>query len=960
MLLRLPNNLHYPITLTKISAKPGDSISPSQDLFLYTYATKVKQGTRYGGDDPDTEVDKIFPAKFQSTLGGVVRRWRVWEGDTFVGPVDVCEIEEECLHTVQFQGMCTNCGRDMTELSAGREGTDADRAPIRMAHDTQFLTISQEEAREIDEEGKRRLLASRKLSLVVDLDQTIIHAAVDTTIDEWMKDETNPNHEAVRDVRKFQLVDDGPGMRGCWYFIKLRPGLEQFLESVSKLYELHIYTMGTRQYAQQIANIIDPERKIFGERILSRDESGSMVAKNLERLFPVDTKMVVIIDDRGDVWNWSANLLRVTPFEFFVGIGDINSSFLPKRDEVPKDLPAEGAALPDVEAAFSAAAAAASGEEPDKSMVNGVADDGTSVIQNGTAALENLIAMSGGDDPVIRELQSKEQEEVISSQLEDKPLLKMQQKQDEEDELAAAANAAAATADVLLAGNGEVQASTHVATASDSTESDSSQPGDASVSPNPPPKAPPRHSILKNDDAELIYVEHSLTNIHTVFFADYDRKRLATKGGRVAALAGNKRKMPFPPQSSSSDAVGDEPSSASDLLLVPDIKRVMPAMKLKVLSGVVLCFSGVLPLGTDVQKADISVWARTFGARITERVSRDVTHVIARRAGTAKVKLAVKRGVRVVGLGWLVECMRRWTRVGEGGWRVEGVDDQGHDDDAMNGADGDAGDGDEKSAEQERVGAGSANEFLLSSSEIEDDDEGEETTGMDELETDNDEDHGGEHSAGPARKKLKLDTSTSKTDVKSRRPANISTGADANSTPNLATTANPNTNTIPDPDEPNNESIMLDNDGDGGAISPTLTINQDEWDDIDAELKEFMDGSDVESESDAESVNSRLSIRGRKRKKAGDGVGGDGGDTLKADSKTTSKDDGNEDGAVQGANTNGGEDDHKGRERMNELKEQAQLEAAEQAEEAEAEDSDDELARELEREMEEADAEDGL
>lgn len=57
--------------------------------------------------------------------------------------------------------------------------------------------------------------------------------------------------------------------------------------------------------------------------------------------------MVVIIDDRADVWEWSPNLIKVIPCEvsltspgrykltfvkddFFVGIGDINSAFLPK------------------------------------------------------------------------------------------------------------------------------------------------------------------------------------------------------------------------------------------------------------------------------------------------------------------------------------------------------------------------------------------------------------------------------------------------------------------------------------------------------------------------------------------------------------------------------------------------------------------------------------------------------
>ncbi|KAA1134832.1 Carboxy-terminal domain (CTD) phosphatase [Puccinia graminis f. sp. tritici] len=92
---------------------------------------------------------------------------------------------------------------------------------------------------------------------------------------------------------------------------------------------MHVYTMGTRAYADAVCKIIDPTGEIFGNRILSRDESGSMTQKSITRLFPVDTSMVVIIDDRGDVWEYSPNLVSVLPYNFFVGIGDINGAFLP-------------------------------------------------------------------------------------------------------------------------------------------------------------------------------------------------------------------------------------------------------------------------------------------------------------------------------------------------------------------------------------------------------------------------------------------------------------------------------------------------------------------------------------------------------------------------------------------------------------------------------------------------------
>jgi RNA polymerase II subunit A-like phosphatase len=92
--------------------------------------------------------------------------------------------------------------------------------------------------------------------------------------------------------------------------------------------------MGTRAYAEEVCAAIDPDGKIFGGRVLSRDESGStshhlahtpyfcskatvgLTQKSLQRLFPCDTSMVVIIDDRADVWEWSPNLLKVVPCAF--------------------------------------------------------------------------------------------------------------------------------------------------------------------------------------------------------------------------------------------------------------------------------------------------------------------------------------------------------------------------------------------------------------------------------------------------------------------------------------------------------------------------------------------------------------------------------------------------------------------------------------------------------------------
>lgn len=133
-------------------------------------------------------------------------------------------------------------------------------------------TVSMEEAQRIEKETAEHLLKSRRLSLIVDLDQTIVHATVDPTVGEWITegeawearqikrssttpkedgsdsssgetpetDACNPNWEALKDVHKFRLGPESFGIsspresskvkgkhkviesEGCMYYIKPR------------------------------------------------------------------------------------------------------------------------------------------------------------------------------------------------------------------------------------------------------------------------------------------------------------------------------------------------------------------------------------------------------------------------------------------------------------------------------------------------------------------------------------------------------------------------------------------------------------------------------------------------------------------------------------------------------------------------------------------------------------------
>ena len=62
------------------------------------------------------------------------------------------------------------------------------------------------------------------------------------------------------------------GPQSPWYHTRIRPRTAEFLDNISKLYELHIVTFGARLYAHTIAKFLDKDSKYFSHRILSRDE----------------------------------------------------------------------------------------------------------------------------------------------------------------------------------------------------------------------------------------------------------------------------------------------------------------------------------------------------------------------------------------------------------------------------------------------------------------------------------------------------------------------------------------------------------------------------------------------------------------------------------------------------------------------------------------------------------------
>ncbi len=113
-----------------------------------------------------------------------------------------------------------------------------------------------QEAKKLGLEDEARLRRHRKLVLLVDLDQTLIH----TTQENIKRNQ--------KDVYHYQLY----GPNSPWYHTRVRPYAGEFLSAVGEMYELHICTFGARLYAHTVAGFLDQKGEFFSHRILSRDE----------------------------------------------------------------------------------------------------------------------------------------------------------------------------------------------------------------------------------------------------------------------------------------------------------------------------------------------------------------------------------------------------------------------------------------------------------------------------------------------------------------------------------------------------------------------------------------------------------------------------------------------------------------------------------------------------------------
>jgi len=568
-------------------------------------------------------LEPVQVGKVKSNSMGRVVEVMVRKGDTIKPGQEVVKFTGGCQHPTIMKDMCAECGADLRKLDTGTEYG----ASVAMVHAIPELKVSSSEAVDLGREDQSRLTKDRKLVLLVDLDQTLIHTTNDNI----------PNN--LKDVYHFRLYDN----TSPWYHTRVRPGTASFLQRISALYELHICTFGARMYAHTIAAYLDPEKKFFSHRILSRDECFDNRSKtaNMSALFPCGDSMVCIIDDREDVWNFAPNLVHVKPYHFFKHTGDINAPPELAKKENDEKLGVDFAKIeeklnskPPVD--FKGKIQKKNG---DKEKV--FADN----IKVTNEKEESSTSEEEKDDATKTDLIMTNKRERTDSI--DMPLFDSNSRDNQDNDKVSDKNENLDTKEASDDAKEPTKSTNETKPISDDlaiSDSDESNPKSRNVSDNEESKTAkvseditkPKEIEVEDPDDYLLYLEDILKTVHKAYYDLYDQMV---------------SKQPSVPANSSSG---------------PDLKTVIPYVKRKTLTGVHMVFSGVVPTQVPMERSKPFLLARSLGATVSSKVDIHTTHLVAARLGTAKVNDARKQGgVSIVTPDWLWACSERWERVSE-------------------------------------------------------------------------------------------------------------------------------------------------------------------------------------------------------------------------------------------------------------------------------------------------------
>ncbi|XP_021837170.1 RNA polymerase II C-terminal domain phosphatase-like 4 [Spinacia oleracea] len=201
---------------------------------------------------------------------------------------------KQCKHPAFIDKACTWCKKTKEECDNPNT--------IQLRYLDPDFSVSEQVITRLRDLDFETLVKQKKLRLVLDLDNTLIHAS---------------NVEQTLDKEEDDVYEILCGM----YLIKLRPGTIDFLEKASTMFDISIYTMAQKIYAKAVVKLL--ESKMSDENFrFSRVVCQGQYTKSDRKGLDIELsheRVVLIVDDREKVWGdeYKANLIKIKPYVFF-------------------------------------------------------------------------------------------------------------------------------------------------------------------------------------------------------------------------------------------------------------------------------------------------------------------------------------------------------------------------------------------------------------------------------------------------------------------------------------------------------------------------------------------------------------------------------------------------------------------------------------------------------------------
>lgn len=523
---------------------------------------------------------------------------------------------------------------------------------------------------------KRDLLAARRLVLVLDLDQTVLHAALLTGYEGPLDAEMEPKQETTY---TFELSDRSR------MIVKFRPGLKEFLLQAHALYEIHVYTMANAEYAGRIVDLINTEilsgvepmerAQIIGKRIITRShtedtlelrlkaQGGAAYAMKLRekrkdiKHIVGDSSIAVILDDSESVWaDYLNHLIQLYPFVYWPHQEDLNKTFHARTAPAPSAAPP--AAIP---------ISSGTGDVPSKISVTATTATTQKASLMSMESERDAIAAALDDDEPAGAVNTKKRPTPSPGEIPsdligeiDIPESKRTKSSDEDND---AKHESSSQELPPTQGSSSSEAPSNGSTLTlDSEEADNAPASTPTPDPNDAIDLQPflqpfgiRHLPANNADNVLDAMMTVLRRLHAEFFALPER---------------SKRRQ---------------------------VQMILPRIRAQVLHGRRISFSGVFPQHLKSQPGpkpgqaspkEAALWndhvkfakrevsrIEAFGAEYVEDFQKGnperVTHLVTARGSTQKARKALfERAVYVVSKTWLDQSIISWTAQSEANYQV--------------------------------------------------------------------------------------------------------------------------------------------------------------------------------------------------------------------------------------------------------------------------------------------------